>query len=240
MRISCICCTYKRPVELANMIACFEAQDYDDRELIIIDDAGQYEPLTVSGKWQLHSYTVRMNTLGGKRNQSAIKATGDILSVWDDDDIYLPWHLSTIAKTFEGQAESVAIPSQVWIHRRNQPLRLKTGIKGMFHGAWSFSHELFDRVGGYTEMQSGQDQDLLRKFRKHGCDQLDPIEHDARPSYIYRFGTIQGGYNLSSRGWNDQEFFQSLGERPVEFQTQIVPKLERDWNLAFQQAMQVV
>ena len=111
MKIAAICCTYKRPKELANVIACFESQDYDDRELIILDDADQYQSQE-GDRWRLISTQQRFRTLGEKRNASAalVSPEVDAYCVWDDDDVYLPWHMSAAVKTLQTGAD-YTIPS---------------------------------------------------------------------------------------------------------------------------------
>ncbi len=99
MNIAAVCVTYLRPRQLGWMIRCFLEQDYpaDKRELIVLDDAGQYEDQQ-GGGWRLISTGRRFATLGEKRNAAAALADGvEALAVWDDDDLYLPWALSASA-----------------------------------------------------------------------------------------------------------------------------------------------
>ncbi|MGE4341143.1 MAG: glycosyltransferase, partial [Pigmentiphaga sp.] len=44
MKIACLCCTFNRPAQLAEAIESFLRQTHPDKELIILDDAGQYDP----------------------------------------------------------------------------------------------------------------------------------------------------------------------------------------------------
>ena len=79
MKIAAICCIYNRPEQLAEAIESFQRQTYplEKRELIVLDDAGQYEPQCGSG-WQLVTTTKRFRTLGEKRNVSAALASADV------------------------------------------------------------------------------------------------------------------------------------------------------------------
>jgi glycosyltransferase involved in cell wall biosynthesis len=52
MKIAVVCVTYNRPRQLGQMIRCFQRQDYARRELVILDDAGQYKP-TEGPLWRL-------------------------------------------------------------------------------------------------------------------------------------------------------------------------------------------
>ncbi|MEZ6097180.1 MAG: hypothetical protein R3C03_23650 [Pirellulaceae bacterium] len=64
MKLAALCCTYLRPQSLGQLIECFLRQDYhrDQRELIILDDAGQYENQSGEG-WRLISVPHRFNSL---------------------------------------------------------------------------------------------------------------------------------------------------------------------------------
>src|SRR5690606_40696836 len=78
VKIAAICCTYKRPTLLAEAIECFIRQDYpaELRELIVLDDAGQYGNQRGDG-WRIVSLPVRFRTLGEKRNASAALVSAD-------------------------------------------------------------------------------------------------------------------------------------------------------------------
>ena len=93
-KITAVCPTYKRPVQLANIVQCFLDQDYKNKELVILDDAQQYPDGLAGDGWRVHSMKERYPTLGDKRNASVELAQGEYIAVWDDDDAYLPWHLS--------------------------------------------------------------------------------------------------------------------------------------------------
>ncbi|MFN6314612.1 MAG: glycosyltransferase, partial [Planctomyces sp.] len=102
--VSCLCPTYRRPQMMANTISCFITQDYpaDRRELIILDDAGELNNETGDG-WQIISISRRFRSLPEKVNALAGLAQGDILVVWEDDDIYLQHHISTHVRAMEGR-----------------------------------------------------------------------------------------------------------------------------------------
>ena len=82
----------------------FHGQDYpaDRRELIILDDAGELQNDSCGG-WQIISIPRRFRSLPEKFNAIAGLAKGDILVVWEDDDIYLPHHISTHVRAMEGR-----------------------------------------------------------------------------------------------------------------------------------------
>ena len=114
MNILCLCPTYGRPRLVANALACFLAQDYPEekRRLVILDDAGQI-PASQADGWAVISMPVRYNSLPDKYNallsmERVLRPNSrwDAVAVWDDDDIYFPWHLSAAAKALGGGSPS--------------------------------------------------------------------------------------------------------------------------------------
>jgi hypothetical protein len=230
-KVACLCPTYKRPRELANVIECFLRQDYpaELRELIVLDDAGQYVPdaITTPGV-KLITTPHRFRTLGEKRNASAALSSPDavIYSVWDDDDVYLPWHISAAVAALEQTGADYTIPTALYTENRKRLAPKSNGQ--MFHGAWAFRRAAFERVGGYPWIQSGQDQGLLRRFKAASLRRADPIRFDPRPSYIYRWGTTPCGWHIS--GLNRQDGYERVAAKQGESIQQLTPALEKDWT----------
>jgi glycosyltransferase involved in cell wall biosynthesis len=224
MKIAAICCTYKRPKLLAEAIECFRRQDYPAalREMIVLDDANQYKNQVGDG-WRIVSSPIRFRTLGEKRNASAALVSADVEAycVWDDDDIYLPWHMSAAVAALE--EADYTIPTVLYSDKRN---RLERKLNQyLFHGAWAFRREAFDRVSGYPFMQSGQDQFLLKRFKAANLRRADPIAFDPRPSYIYRWFTAHTQH-ISALGAGGYEKLETL---PAPKIYNLQPRWERDW-----------
>ncbi len=194
MKIAAVCCTYKRPVLLGRMIECFLRQDYpaDLRELVILDDAGQYGDREGDG-WRLVSVAERFATLGEKRNAAAAMVSPDVevLAVWDDDDIYLPWALSSSAAAL--READWSRPGRVLLAHKGGFRQHATG--GLFHGGWSYRRDLFHRVGGYPGKNNGEDQALARRMEALAARQIDPLADGRMPFYVY--GLDSGSYHLS-------------------------------------------
>lgn len=162
MRITACCCTYLRPHTLPEIIECFNRQPYENKHLVILDDAGQYLPQT-GPNWELHSTTDRYPNLGAKRNAVAkLAGVTDVIAVCDDDDLYLPNWFECIERALRDAYWCRA--SHIW-DKYKENYRLKQ-TNGMFHATYAYRLELFERVGGYTEINAGEDQDLVRKFEK--------------------------------------------------------------------------
>ena len=106
--VTCICPTRNRREWLPKAIACFLAQTYANRELVIIADgeegvadlvpASDRIRLMVSG-WDL--------TIGEKRNIGCEAARGDAIAHWDDDDYSFPERLAAQIERLQASRKAV-------------------------------------------------------------------------------------------------------------------------------------
>lgn len=205
MKLAALCCTFRRPHTLGQMIECYLRQDYPSelRELIILDDAGQYENQEGEG-WRLVSIPMRFRSLGEKRNACAALASADVdgFLVADDDDIYLPhWF----------QATADALAKAEWSRPGLVLLEHGDGLKehdtnGLYHGGWAFRKDAFYRVRGYGPHNNGEDQELAGRLHEAGVTSCDPCE-DHEPFYIYRYDNCS--YHLS---YMDDAGYRELGQ----------------------------
>jgi len=187
MKLAALCCTYKRPHLLGHLIESFLRQDYPQelRELVILDDAGQYDHQVGDG-WRLISVPNRFHTLGEKRNACAALASADVegFLIADDDDIYLPHWFTT---------QAMALKRAEWSRPSLVLLEHGKGLKefttnGLYQGGWAYRKETFYRVGGYRAVNNGEDQELAHRLNQAKVTQCDPLS--LGPSfYIYRVET---------------------------------------------------
>src|SRR5689334_1965169 len=104
MKITCICSTYNHTTLLRNALACFLAQDYpaELRRLIIFEDGGQFAN-QASDNWRVIAHSERCVSLLEKHERLVEFDGGwaDAFCIWDDDDCYLPWHVSAHANALQ-------------------------------------------------------------------------------------------------------------------------------------------
>ena len=216
--VSCLCPTFRRPKLLENSIACFLAQDYpaDRRELIILDDAGELKNESGEG-WQIISIPRRFRSLPEKFNALAGLSHGEILVVWEDDDIYLPHHISSHVTAMEGCLWSK--PSKVLSDYTGQIQ--EEDATGRFHASLAFTRQAFDQVGGWPLTLRGDfDQQLISKLNAVGIPG-DPCSV-AGPGYVFRWGST-GAYHGQAmmRGPDDENWYDNAlltsvsNDRPV-------------------------
>lgn len=104
--VSCIMPTANRQRYLELAIDYFLQQDYQNSELIILDDGKDSAVglIPVNPKIR-YFYSDPIGTIGVKRNAACEKARGEIIIHWDDDDWYAPdW----ISRQVEAQEVSGA------------------------------------------------------------------------------------------------------------------------------------
>jgi hypothetical protein len=184
MKISCLVPTYGRPTLVQNAIACFLAQDYpaDRRRLLILDDAGQITPQSGEG-WCVWSTPHRMETLAAKyvKLDSLDAGWAEALVIWDDDDIYLPWHLSGHAAALRDSRWSY--PEKIWTLKDG---RLELCLTdGRFWASAAVRVDLLRSLNGFVQSAAADfDQANLRAWRQHGGVPGRP----SPPSVVYGWG----------------------------------------------------
>jgi len=95
-KISCLMVTSRRPKLVLRAIACYLAQTYPCKELVIVehgdpDDDGLKQRLAALGRADIVHVRVPLNAtvkLGDLRNISLAASSGEYVVQWDDDD----WH----------------------------------------------------------------------------------------------------------------------------------------------------
>ena len=93
--VSCIMPTYNRRRFLPLSIRYFQRQDYENKELIIIDDGSDDISDLVPEDERIHYHRLNQKkTLGAKLNMACELSRGLFIANWDDDDWYAARRLS--------------------------------------------------------------------------------------------------------------------------------------------------
>jgi glycosyltransferase involved in cell wall biosynthesis len=186
-KVSAICITYRRHRLLEEAIECFLRQDYPNKELIVLsDEEGVTLKCDAPGVF-VHNRKSRSPNIGNKRNEATRLSNGEYILCWDDDDIYLPNRMSYTVKALQqSKLEFLHFRQAAYCNAS------KCTIKDMTIGPnVIYTRRLFERVGGYTEMDSGEDQDLCKRFRRYyksACF-APPVPKD-EIFYMYRWGVF--------------------------------------------------
>lgn len=120
-KISCICPTRGRFETLRESISFFLLQDYSNKELIIFNN--HPEPLIPHPKLAKHNIKiVNAGDYFGKSMELVyahamkhISEDAEYVAVWDDDDMYFPWHLSdNISKLISSEKNAIRAYYGYW------------------------------------------------------------------------------------------------------------------------------
>lgn len=156
MEITALCITYNRPALLGRLIACFEKQTHRERKLLILDSASQYGERT-GDRWKIIPCPC-YKTMAERTNACVNAAGTEAVAIWDDDDVYLPWALSSCVSALSTHVW--AQPRIVYEHRVGGLAKMicerSCGGYG-YHAGWAFKKPAFHRVGGYVPLESGSD-----------------------------------------------------------------------------------
>src|SRR5262245_60334530 len=93
--ISCVLVTRDRPGFFRQALRCFAAQNYSNKELVVVDDGAAPVDALCDGMADVRYIRLTKTTpTGSKLNLGVEAARGDILQKLDDDDYYAPKFLS--------------------------------------------------------------------------------------------------------------------------------------------------
>lgn len=181
-KVSCLCPTFGRPHLLGEAIESFLRQDYPGaRELIILNDHPSL-PIIVPDLPDIiviNSH-IRFSSLGCKRNKLAEYSSGDLLFPWDDDDISFPWRISETVDRMKNL--HYFKPRDLWWW---DGITYRYTSETNAHAMAGYSATLFKQVGGYPNMNSGEDLEFERKIRYTGLLQGEELGPEYA-FYLYR------------------------------------------------------
>jgi len=199
-KICCVCASYNRPRLLGNAIAMFLAQDYQNKELVILEDSGVFGDQEIVGdSWRLISSTCRRPTIAYKRNEIISRVDANYIAVMDDDDWYFPWHLSAAVnalqtsqwaqpkEALEWDAPGLLGRYRVFSQSVIVPKSPYEAADCCYGGQWSYRRNAFLQSGGYpTSLHVGEDTTWCRKaFTMFGVSSNPINKQYPLPSYIY-------------------------------------------------------
>lgn len=226
--VSCYTSTYGRVHCLNEVLESFLRQNYKGKkELVILNDYADQELIFNHPEVVVINHKDRITPLGNKFNKNIELCSHDILCCMEDDDIYLPNH---ITYAVENMKNGIFHTGLAWV---------KTGFGAMhrsgnyFHASHVFTRELFNKVNGYPEKDNCTvDVGIMGKFNKEvGSYTQHPKPEDM--TYIYRWGN--GSYHGS--GWGGGiDNLSELAEQSIARQKAMakIPTdkviLEPKWN----------
>lgn len=193
-RISCLMGTYGRYALVCESLACFLAQTVDDAELVILNQ--HPAPLRFDHP---RVRVVNEHVLGSlryirKRMHELADPGAELIHWWDDDDLFLPWHLEDGLRHI---GHSVAWkPYRSWVCERFVDFHLKAN---RFESSWMFRADYLKAAPLDTHPEYS-DHPVIQQTIHGG--RLATTELGGETSYIYRWAT--GTAHLSGRRSGDE------------------------------------
>lgn len=191
--ISCKCITYGRVDTLEESLEAFLRQDYQgEKELVIVNDYPLQKLEFDHPEVRIFNLDETFQTIGEKENFAVEQCKGDIIAVWDDDDIALPNHLSNIATEIEN-CDLLHWKKGLYMGTKDKVEEAWIGNSGMV-----YTKKIWESVGRHAKENAGYDKtfvDLVGAIGK--------IKHaePKKPSWIYIWA--DRSYHMSGMGTDD-------------------------------------
>jgi glycosyltransferase involved in cell wall biosynthesis/GT2 family glycosyltransferase len=175
--ISCIMPTADRRAFVPLGVRGFLAQDWPNRELIVVDDGRDPVGDLVAGVPGVRYLRLaRRASIGAKRNLACSEARGELIAHWDDDDWYAPGRLSwQAAPIVAGQADITGLENrfmlqlpagEFWTTRRELHQRMFVG--DVHGGTLMFRRSLFAGGLRFPDVNLAEDAAFLRDAMQRG------------------------------------------------------------------------
>jgi len=194
-RISAKCITYARVETLEELIYSFLNQDYEGwSELIIVNDYPLQTLIFDHPKVKIFNLKETFSTIGDKENFAIEQCSGDLIAVFDDDDVALPNHLSNIAKFWRPDANLLHWQNGVFYNEPNITKLMALGNSGIV-----YSKKAWEEIGKSPIENAGGDMTLVVAIHNLGRDKVvlaDPPNEEC--SWFYMWGGR--GYHQSGLG----------------------------------------
>ena len=117
-RVSCIMPTYNRRRFVPLAVRWFLAQDWPDRELIVVDDGTEPAADLLPQDARIRYVRLeRRHSLGAKRNLACQAARGEVIVHWDDDDWSAPTRLTYQVSALRQASAAVCGLTRVYYHQ---------------------------------------------------------------------------------------------------------------------------
>ncbi len=195
--ISCKCITYGRVDTLVEALHSFLIQDYpkDKCELVIVNDYPEQKLIFDHPQVTIYNLDSTFPLIGEKENYAIERCKGELIAVWDDDDVAMSNHLQNIAKHWKPDTNIIHWETGVFY---NEPSI--TAISGVGNSGIVYSKDVWERIGRSPLENAGGDMTLTKKIHALG-GKLNVKMPDHEASWFYMWGGR--GYHQSGMGTDD-------------------------------------
>lgn len=160
--VTCIMPTANRQEFISNAIDNFLKQDYQNKELVIIDDGIEPSVYNIEGIDTIrYFYSEPLGTIGVKRNIACEKAKGEFIVHWDDDDLYAPdWISRQVEALSISGVELTGLGKVIFIAPNENFVYQDTSGEWICGATMAYKKSLWERYP-FTNLQIGEDTDFI-------------------------------------------------------------------------------
>jgi len=197
--ISCKCITYGRVDTLEEALYSFLIQDYpkDRCELVIVNDYPKQKLIYDHPQVTIYNLDETFPLIGEKENYAIERCKGDLIAVWDDDDVALTNHLTNIAQNWNHDTNIIHWETGVFYNEPNI-----TAITGVGNSGIVYSKSVWERIGKSPLVNAGGDAILTNKIHGFGRQYVNNVKlPEKEASWFYMWGGR--GYHQSGQGADD-------------------------------------
>lgn len=189
--VSCIMGTYGNYEVACEALTCFLHQDYQNKELIIVN---HHEVPLIFNHPQVTILNLKSEDVPTLRHVKMVgiqKSNGKYIHFWDNDDLYLPWHLTDCVEGIKNTDKPAWKPKDVWISLRNKEYHRTSNL---CEGTWIFDRTKISLDEYYTKHSEYADPPFYWDILIGG--ELEESLFGALTSYVYRWATGDAHHSL--------------------------------------------
>lgn len=182
MRISIITSTYNSAEFIEEAIISYQAQEHQEKELIIIDGASTDNTLSIIDKYKsCYQFLVSEKDKGiyDALNKGVANSSGEVIGILHSDDLLYDANvLAEVSRMFEADGNLQAVYGDLQYVKRDDPEKI---IRKWISGEWDFRklafgwmpphpalfirRQCFEDFGNYNlKFKSAADYDLILRF----------------------------------------------------------------------------
>jgi ADP-heptose:LPS heptosyltransferase len=154
--------TANRRFFVVQAVSYFLAQDYLEKELVIVDDGADSLADIAPNESSVHYFRFENpQSIGAKRNIAAQRATGEVLIHWDDDDWSAPWRLDYQVEQLLATGADICGLDRIWFYapeeQRAWEYVYDHGSRPWVYGATLAYTRVFWEKHRFPEINVGED-----------------------------------------------------------------------------------
>jgi O-antigen biosynthesis protein len=239
--VSCIMPTHNRRAFIQQTLSYFERQDYQNRELIIVDDGEDRIADLLPSDPRIRYIALSMPTsIGAKRNLACEQARGEIIAHWDDDDWYAPHRLQyQVAALLDKKVDITGLETscffdlarwQAWTCSPELHRRLFVG--DVHGGTLVYWRRVWQRIAHYPAVSLAEDALFLREACRRGA-RLQKLPHANSFVYIRHNSnawSLPLGAYIQPNGWKQTDLKAFLPPSELPFYASLSPVAQKDYT----------